>query len=324
MNNLATFYVVFFFISAGLTTFVGALPMTVVGNWFRKRVSLATGILVCGVAFGGLLVPLVTHVIDTFGWRIAMVIFGLVAFMAILPLSFIVRHKPEQYGYLSDGTKNTEVSYRKEQMMTTNHDANVGVGQALKSVPFWIIALCFAFHNLMLNAVTTHIMPYLSSIGITRSASSFVASAIPIMSVLGRLSGGWFGDKFEKRHVLSVCFVLEGLGIFFLYCTNLLGASILIPFLIIYSIGWGGIIPMMPALVREYFGREKLGTILGMVMGIMTLGGASGPPIAGWIFDTYGSYRNAWFVLMGVAIAGIVSTMIIPSITKWQKAITVH
>ena len=52
-------------------------PLTVVGHWFRQRVSLVTGVVVSGVAFGGFFVSLVAFIIDSFGWRTAMTGFGI-------------------------------------------------------------------------------------------------------------------------------------------------------------------------------------------------------------------------------------------------------
>jgi MFS family permease len=76
---------------------------------------------------------------------------------------------------------------------------------------------------------------------------------------------------------------------------------------------------MMPAVVREYFGSANLGTILGLVMGVMTVGPMIGPPLVGWMFDSSGSYGGAWFVLGGIAIVGMISVLTIPSVSATQQ-----
>jgi MFS family permease len=88
----------------------------------------------------------------------------------------------------------------------------------------------------------------------------------------------------------------------------------LIPFIIIFGLGYGGPIPVMPAILREYFGRSQLGTLIGFVMGIAMVGGIISPPITGWIFDTFGSYQIAWFMCAGFAIIGAVSMISIPPV----------
>ncbi|MFW6102052.1 MAG: MFS transporter [Chloroflexota bacterium] len=162
------------------------------------------------------------------------------------------------------------------------------------------------------SAVITHVMPYLSSIGFTRSFSSLMASAIPATSIVGRLGFGWLGDKFDKRRIASIGFVLASLGLISFGYLATGQAWLLIPSIVIIGLGYGGPVPMMPALVREYFGRVRLATVLGLVMGIAQIGSMVGPPLAGLAFDRLGSYQVAWFGLAGLAIAGMVSLLTTP------------
>ena len=73
----------------------------------------------------------------------------------------------------------------------------------------------------------------------------------------------------------------------------------LIPFVILYGIGWGSNLPMRAALMREYFGRNNFGTIFGFMMGMVAIGGVTGPIIAGWVFDNWGSYHPIWIAFAG-------------------------
>ena len=68
------------------------------------------------------------------------------------------------------------------------------------------------WHGFIVGAVVTHIMPYLSSIGIVRSTSSLVATALPVASSSGRLSFGWLGDRFDKRWMMAIGFAVIGLA----------------------------------------------------------------------------------------------------------------
>ena len=319
INSLATFYGVFLITSLGLGTVGGGVvPMAAVGNWFRKRLTTAIGIVVSGSAIGGLLVPLVTRIIDIFGWRAAMAIFGLGAWVLLLPLSLMVRHKPEQYGYLPDGEMDRKLVAGEGLTSVQSTEVDIGVKQALKSSVFWHIALGLMCHIMVVTAVVTHVMPYLSTLGITRSTSSLVASAIPVTSIFGRLSFGWFGDRFDKRRVAALGFALLSLStLLFGYVSNV-GTWLLVPFIILLGIGYGGLVPMMSALPREYFGRVRLGTILGLVMGVAAIGSIVSPPLTGWVFDSLGSYQGAWLASTGVAIIGLVLLATAPSVGKYS------
>jgi MFS family permease len=317
-SSLSMFYGSFILISTAASISVGVVPMTVVGNWFRKRVSLATGIVVSGTAAGGVLVPLVTWVIDAYQWRTAMIIFGLGAWAVVFPLALVVRHRPEQYGYLPDGEVSKKIDVDEVQAAAQYHETNIGAKQALKGRAFWHIVLGMVCHFMVAIAVTTHVMPYLSSIGIPRATSSLVAMAMPLVNIAGRLSFGWFGDRFDKRRATALGMALLGLSMLLFSYVHVAGTWLMITFIIIFGIGYGGPVPMSAALMREYFGRASLGTVLGLATGVAYVGSLIGPPLAGWIYDAYGSYQGAWFIMAGVGFAGMVSFITIPSFGKVQ------
>ena len=316
INSLVTFYGAFMLIAAGISTCVGVVPITTVNNWFRRRATMATGILVSGTAIAGLLVPLATLLIDTYGWRTVMVILGFGAWGILLPLSLFFRHKPEQYGYLPDGDSSDNLPPVEDQPPTQDAELNIGVKQALKSRTFWHIAIGLTCHIMVMNAVVIHVMPYLSSIGIARSSSSLVASAIPLASIMGRLSFGWLGDRYDKKWITALGFVLTAFGLILFGYLATAEAWVLVPFIILIGIGYGGPVPMMPALLREYFGRVRLGTLLGLAMGTASAGAMIGPPLAGWVFDKFGNYQGAWFAFAGLLIAGTIIMLTTPPVSN--------
>jgi MFS family permease len=314
INSLAAFYGVFLLIALGISTCVGIVPMATVSNWFKKRVTLATGIIVSGVAAGGLLVPLATQLIDIFEWRTAVVILGFGAWAILLPLSLLFRHKPEQYGYSPDGGPSKKLLTGESLSPVRDNGLSVGIKQVLKGSTFWHITIGFMCHILVMNAVVTHVMPYLTDVGISRQLSSLMASAIPLTSIAGRLSFGWLGDRFNKKQVTVLGFVIAGLGLLSFGCVDAAKAWLLVPSLILIGLGYGGVVPMMSALPREYYGVTRLATILGFMFGASALGGMIGPPLAGLVFDNFGSYQIAWFGFAGLIAVGMISLATMPAV----------
>lgn len=310
IHSLWAFYAAFALIAVGDSTCIGVLPITVTGYWFHRRVSLATGIVVCGSAAGGLLVPIVTMVIDTFGWRTAMVVFGAATWLILLSLSIFVRHKPEHYGLLPDGIGkgNTVKGYGALAQPPSNDD-DLSVWQALRTREFWHIQTAFMCHVLAIYAVLTHIMPYLSSIGIPRSIGSIAAGAIPVVSIAGRLGFGWLGDQQDKRWISAIGIGLTGISFLGFAFLDRFGTWFLAPLIILLSIGYGGPVPMIPALLREYFGRNHLGSIVGFSQGLAMVSCITGQPLAGFVFDTYGRYDTAWLAFAVVNFLGVLSIL---------------
>jgi MFS family permease len=319
INSLGQLYLCFILIGAGGSTCTATLPLTMAGRWFRKKLSFATGIIMSGGACGGLLVPLVTRIIDVLEWQTAMLIMGLSMFVIITPLSLVIRQNPEQYGYLPDGNANNKSVHNEEELPAQSVEKEVGAKQALKSGVFWHISLAFMFHALVVYAVTNHIMPYLSTIGMSRMTSSFIASAVAIVTIFGRLSFGWFGDRFNKKQIAASGTFMVGLSLLlFCYITSM-STWMLIPAVILFGIGFGGTITLHSVILKDCFGTSNLGIIIGFSVSISAIGIMSGPPLVSWIFDNIGDYRIAWFVLIGISIISVVSQLTIPSVNTIRQ-----
>ena len=299
------FYGAFILVALGLSATSSTVLVTAVANWFRRKLGVATGIMDCGVAFGGLLIPLMVILIDLYEWRTTMLILGLGMLAVVLPLALVARHKPEQYGYLPDGELGSSAITEEGLTLAQTAEEGVGAMQALKSGAFWRIALALACFSMMGITLSTHVMPYLNSMGISRVTSGLVASAIPLVSIGGRLSFGWFGDKFDKRWISASAFAMMGLGLLCFEYASTAGVWALVPFLVLFGTGMGGIHPMRATLLRDYFGRSKFGTIFGFATGVMMIGNIAGAPLAGWVFDNWGSYQGVWSALACLAIISI-------------------
>jgi OFA family oxalate/formate antiporter-like MFS transporter len=233
----------------------------------------------------------------------------------LAPMSLFIRPYPEQYGYLPDGEVNSSPVSGKEARPVANDTVNIGVKQALKSSPFWHISIAFMCHAMTVHAVTTHIMPYLTTIGSDRMASSFVASASAILSIIGRLSFGWFGDKFNKKIIAASGTALICLSLILFSNITTLSLWILAPAILLFGIGWGGSITLHSVLLKESFGTSNLGAIIGFSISISSLGMMAGPPLVSWIYESFGEYRIAWFIVIGIALISIISQLTNPAIS---------
>lgn len=71
-------------ISLGL---VGVMMQTVlIANWFRRKRGLAMGIVLTGTSFGGVLIPILARpLIQSQGWRTALLIMSSVIWLILLP-----------------------------------------------------------------------------------------------------------------------------------------------------------------------------------------------------------------------------------------------
>ena len=320
INSISQFYLCFTLMGIGGSTCTATVPLTLAGRWFKKKLAFATGIIMSGGAAGGLLIPLVTRIVDTLGWNKAMLVMGITMFVVFSPLTLIIRQNPERYGYLPDGDVNNNSTNNDEEAGLQNIDVHISARQALKNSAFWHISLAFLFHTLVVYSVTNHIMPYLSTVGIARMPSSFVAGALAIVSIAGRLSFGWFGDKFEKKLTAASGTILVGISLLLFNFTTPETMWVLIPAVILFGIGFGGTLILHSVILKDCFGTSNLGAIIGFSVSITAIGMIAGPPLTSWIFEMFGNYRIAWFVLLGIAIISTLGELTIPSVdTVRQK-----
>lgn len=311
-SSLAMFYGFFAIVALGISGLSPTVFIATVSNWFRRKAGLATGIMTCGMALGSLLVPVIVKLIDVYDWRSAIFILGVGAWGIGIPLSLLVRHKPEQYGYLPDNDKNASVIPGENSALEKDTEVNTPVKAALKSRAFWQIGLAMTLVFLSISTVIVHVMPYLSSVGISRSTSGMVATAIPLISIVGRLSSGWLADRFNKKHTAVGFIVIVSVGLLFFSHASAERMWPLIPFVILFGIGWGSHITIRAAVLREYFGRSKLGTIFGFMMALSSVGAVIGPIFAGWVFDSQDSYYFAWLLFAGLVFLAAIVMETIP------------
>ena len=274
--------------------------MTAVANWFDKNLGIALGVMMSGWGASGLIVPLVIQLIDAYSWRTALLILGLGMFILGIPLSFIIRNKPQQYDYLPDGKSSRNPLPTTE---TQNSQAENGFKETLRKKSFLYLNIAEIIRFMAVSAIVTHIMPYLGSMDIPRSTAGIVAAGIPVVSIPGRLFFGWLGDVFDKRYVTAGAFCFLGLGILAL-CYVQAPFAVLF-FLLLFAPGFGGISILRGSIVREYFGRESFSRLIGVLLGSSAIGGIIGPTLAGWAFDTLGSYQIIWFIFCGLIACAI-------------------
>ncbi len=295
----------------------GAVDVAI-ANWFRRKRSRAMGIGTLGLSFGGIMVIPLTFLISQYGWRSGILVAGLATLCLGYPLASIVRHRPEPYGYLPDGERprraaspeqtapaggaeasESSASAGQTQPATPpsqdDEEANFSPLQALKVRAFYAVAFTFAARQLVSGTIAVFLIPFLQERGMSLTQAGTVLGVMALIGAPGRVIFAWLGDIFPKRFVMASCFSIQSVGlILFAYVDGMTG---IIFFLTLYAPTYAGVLPLIPAIQAEYFGRKWFGTIRGMMTPITLISGVIGPIFAGTVRDVTGSYRLAFTVL---------------------------
>ncbi|RMG56083.1 MAG: MFS transporter [Acidobacteria bacterium] len=306
VNSLWQFYAACFLLGLGLCGVSHMPNQVLIANWFVQKRGLAVGLISAGVGLGGAVGPLlVTSLIDHYGWRAGFAGMGVAVWAIPLALAaWVIKSHPQEMGLLPDGAtipsqpKEMHLHHRPQWVSTT-------FGRAVRTGDFWILFSAIFLISAMMYTISQHLVVHLRDKGFPSTQAAGALSIILGMSSAGKLLFGLLSDRFDKRNVMLITFILlAGSSLALLMPPRL---SVIYTFALIFGLGYGGIFSCMPVVTAEYFGLGALGKILGLVFLSFNLGGSLWPIAAGYLFDAVGNYDVVFALnpLMGFIAAGL-------------------
>lgn len=281
-----------FAIGIGMATH-DIVTLSTIARWFNAKRGRMTGVVKVGTAGGQIAVPIVAaFLITEFGWRQSFLFMGLAAFIMLMVAAWLIGDKPPALNA-------SESAATKNQGMHFN--------EVRRTRQFWMFcALQFMFFPSLMT-IPVHIVIHAEDLGFDAPAAAAVLSSIGAMSILGRLVLGWSIDQLGGRRGYIICFSLLLISIVLL--RHIDDPRYLFGFALLYGFAHGGFFTIVSPTLAEYFGMRAIGTIFGTVVFFGTLSGAAGPLVAGWIFDSQGSYDRAFLLLAALAAIGLLMTL---------------
>lgn len=154
--------------------------------------------------------------------------------------------------------------------------------------------------------VMTHLVPHATDIGFSALEAATVLSLIGGAATVGRVLMGMVADRIGKKVTAITCALLQaGAMVWLIWSDNL---WMLYLFALVYGFAFGGMSPVMAALIGDTFGLGKLGAILGLLEVSFGIGAATGSAVGGFIFDVSNSYFVAF--ASGAAVMLAVTSLI--------------
>lgn len=295
------------YVTLGIITAIGMSAAFVPCNstvvrWFTRRRGLALSISTSGGSAGNFLFPpLAAALIGTYGWRPTYLILGCAGLVIIgLCAVFIVRD-PEQLGLSPDGSFPSPAQEELDSHAVPGTDYTLA--EAQKTVSFWLLNAVFALTWLVVFMPFIHLVPLASDLGARPVQAATIVSAVGLGNLTGRLLAGAISDRWGRLPTLGASLALQVLAfIGFVLSSDL---SLLYPSAIIFGLAYGGAVALFPAIVGDFFGRMSIGALVGFIFAVAGSTGAFGPFIAGYIYDTSGSYETAFLLGAGLNLLGL-------------------
>ena len=314
--NLVVFYLAFavFMIGASTGTW---LPMTTVLNrWFNRKKGTAIAISVEGNYVGGLLlVPALAWAVspDHIGWRTTAVGLGILFMALAVPVSRIMRERPEEYGLLPDGDSPVQPSGGPAASLRPREGpvaavAGLTAREAMHTSAFWYITFGIAFSAMINQTLSVHLVPMLTDQGISLQNAAYVWSVIMGAGIVASLVAGYAGDRAPKNVAMAVSVGIQACA--FAFGAHVHSFPMAALFAVFYGIGFGGRVPLSVAIRAEYFGPRAFATITGLSMAPMFLLQLVAPLFAAAMFDIRHSYVLPFAILTPLGLAGALCCLV--------------
>lgn len=303
IQNEAGFILAIVVITIG-ATLAGFLTITAtVVGWFERKRARALSFSSMGFAVGGVCAPLMVWGFRLIGWRWTVAIAGTILGLFVWQLAGTMGVRREETGEPVDGIDPADVSEapRAEGVQ----DAHFTTGEAVRTHSFWMIALGHGAALLVVSSVLTLLPLYLTEDrGFSAGRAALIAGFVPLFQFIGTFSGGYLGDRFNKRLIAGTAMLMHGSGLLLMVYFDTwitIGA-----FVVLHGLAWGLRGPQMAALRADYFGSSSFGPIMGISSLIITCFAVTGPVLAGYLADRTGDFQLGFTILSLGTIAGFI------------------
>lgn len=301
VNTLPLFYTCFIFNALGYVC-AGPLPNQVLlSRWFKESRGKAMGFAYLGIGLGGAItVKMAAWLTGRFGWQTSLLCLGVLMAVVALPLTLMVKDKSEDFGEQSKAPA-------------------VPLGEILRSPSFYLLAIGSLCSIGAVGATNQHLKLYLArDNGFSQDAAANVIALVLFTSNAGRILMGWLADRFPKKYVMILIYLLVACGIPLLFFIKAPGAIYL--FAIVFGIGMGGDYMIIPLMAAELFGLRVMGRVMGLIIIVDGLSEAWVPKLVGRLRDQNSNYTKGFALMIGLALFGALAVSLLPRKPKHADA----
>jgi MFS family permease len=299
-------------------------------RWFHAKRGRAMSLMLTASGIGGFAaVPILNLVIMRSGgnWRSAWWCMAAMSLCAAVVAALFIRESPAQMGQLPDGGAALEAAAAVDAASaaaTTGDPSDRSalfrarrrtggvfktseswtLGEVLRSPVLWLLMFTNLGFFMGFFIYVAHGIAHLEGLGHSPGAAARSISMIMISSLIGQFTVAWLGDRVETRYIFAAAVLLFGVGM--ALSTKAIGPGAIYPYAICMGTGFSACFTSLATMLSNYFGSQVYPLVLGVTTPIGTVLGAIGPVLAGWSFDKYGSYAQAFHVVAGICFASTI------------------
>ena len=267
-----------------------------VTNWFVKQRGLAMSLAMAGIGVGGTIFsPILTFLLETYGWRMTYRIMALIIFVIALPTTmFILKKKPEDMGLVALGAD--EVKATGKATTTKSNSLKLSVSESKGKAFFWLMMIGMLANGIINSGALGQFPPAIQEAH-GPAVQATIISMYSLIGIGGKLLLGWVNDKFGVA--ISSIFGCIAFGLA-LVLMLLSASNVTLLYVMAFAFGFGNPIGTVspPLVTAEVFGQEKYSEAYGIANSFSQVGLSIGSLLVAAMYDSSGSYTTAWIVLL--------------------------
>jgi MFS family permease len=264
---------------------------------FHASRGLALAVSLAGIGVATLIWPnIAAFGIAHLGWRLTFAAMAIFWAVIVLPYAwFCLIDPPSTEPSTAAATKAPKSDYL----------------HALRSPTAIHLALAGGIFASVTYGIILNLVPMLQAQGMTLTAAAGLTSIMGLFVIGGRLTTGYLLDRFPTRPLSVVVFLLPVIVCLILWLFPGNRAAILIAVALL-GLATGSETDVVVYLIAQRFARDIFATVLAVVGSAFALLAATGPLLAGGIFDNYKSYDPYLLISIPLALLATLCIALVP------------
>jgi MFS family permease len=263
VDGLAAFYALWVAVGLVMAVVLYEPAFTVLAKWFpdageRRRAMTALTLVAALASF--IFLPLSQALVSAHGWRDALVILALILGAVTIPLHALVLRRPPTAA------------------ASPAHHSSTAAGDALRSVPFWLLSGAFFLATLTGIAMTIHAIPFLLERGEDPTFAAFAVGLIGLSQIPGRVLFAFAAARLPRELAITAVFAAIAAGIAVIVAAH--GTVLLLIGFVLLGMGNGMTTLARAAAIADLYGPAGYGTIGGVAGAVTTIARAAAPVTA--------------------------------------------
>ena len=288
--------------------------MSTMVKWFPDKPGLISGVLLMGFGGGSFLIGKLYQAwtpAGIGGWRTSFVVLGIICCVVLAVCSFF---------FVAPGADFTVPAGKGGRAVAAPRE-DIKPAVMLKRPAFWLYyvwAIAVSAAGLALISQASGVV-WEASADQTAASVATIVGLISICNAVGRVLFGGMYDKFGRSlsmQLVNGLFILT--SVVLLLAMSSRSVVVVIIGFVIGGLAYSGVTPTNSAFCRAYFGPTGYPVNFPLINSNLIFA-SFGSTISGALYDASGSYSSTFFLIIGLAVAGILCSLAISAIDRKRK-----